>query len=279
MRLERLGRLEQLCLERHLRAKRTSHITGAVEHADSAPTVVLSPHLDDAVLSTWSVVGGAGGVDIVNVFAGVPDDGPPPRWDRLAGATSRRAHMEARLDEDRAALALAGRSAVYLPFLDRHYRTAAPEPDQVADAIGAAVGAASLVYAPAGIGGHEDHVLVRDVALEIGRRAGLPVRLYAELPYAIRFGWPSWVTGDAHEADRAADVDWEMHLSSMPVPRAALSERVFTLDHAQMEAKLAAMKRYRTQFRLLNQRPFGVLEHPLVLPWEVAWTVPRGRPG
>ena len=244
-----------------------------MEHADSAPTVVLSPHLDDAVLSAWSVVGDAGAAEVVNVFAGVPEAGPPPRWDRLAGAESRRAHMEARLEEDRAALARAGRSAVYLPFLDRHYRSAAPDADQLAEAIDAAVAAASLVYAPAGIGGHEDHVVVRDIALALGRRGGMPVRLYAELPYAIRFGWPAWVTGEAGDADEAADLDWDAYLSSIPLPPSALTARVRRFDDAQMEAKLTAMKRYRTQFRLLNQSPFGVLEHPLVLPWEVAWSV------
>jgi len=244
-----------------------------VEHADSAPTVVLSPHLDDAVLSAWSVVGDAGAAEVVNVFAGVPEDGPPPRWDRLAGAESSRAHMEARLEEDRAALALAGRSAVYLPFLDRHYRSAAPDADQLAEAIDAAVAAASLVYAPAGIGGHEDHVVVRDIALDLGRRSGMPVRLYAELPYAIRFGWPAWVTGAAGDAGGAADLDWDAYLGSVPLPRSALTARVRRFDDAQTDAKLTAMKRYRTQFRLLNQSPFGVLEHPLVLPWEVAWSV------
>ena len=245
-----------------------------MEHADSAPTVVLSPHVDDAVLSVWSVVGDAGDAEVVNVFAGVPEDGPPPRWDRLAGATSRKAHMEARLDEDRAALALAGRTAAYLPFLDRHYRSDGPPgQDEVERAVDAAVPAASLLYAPAGIGAHEDHVLVRDAALDLGRRLGIPLRLYAELPYAVRYGWPAWVTGDQAGTRDAAGLDWDMYLSAAPIPRASLTPRVRRFDDAQMEAKLAAMKRYRTQFELLNQRPFGVLEHPLVLPWEVAWSV------
>ena len=181
--------------------------------------------------------------------------------------------MEARLDEDRAALALARRSAVYLPFLDRHYRSSAPGAEEVAGAIDAAVPAASLLYAPVGIGGHEDHVLVRDSALDLGRRSGIPVLLYAELPYAIRFGWPAWVTGAAGNANDAADLDWDAYLSSLPVRRSALTARVHRLDDAEMDAKLTAMRRYRTQFPLLNQSPFGVLEHLLVLPWEVAWSV------
>ena len=133
--------------------------------------------------------------------------------------------------------------------------------------------AASLLYAPAGIGGHEDHVLVREIALDLGRRRGIGVRLYAELPYAIRFGWPAWVTGAAAGASDPAELDWDFYLGSLPLSRSALSAQVRRLDGGQMEAKLNAMRRYRTQFRLLNQSPFGVLEHPQVLPWEVAWSV------
>ena len=182
--------------------------------------------------------------------------------------------MEARLEEDRAALALAGRSAVYLPFLDRHYRSDNPPgQDEVERAIDAAVRATSVLYAPAGIGAHDDHVLVRDAALDLSRRLGIPLRLYAELPYAVRYGWPAWVTGDPTGTDDAAGLDWDMYLSAAPIPRGCLTPRVRRFDDAQMEAKLTAMKRYRTQFRLLNQSPFGVLEHPLVLPWEVAWSV------
>lgn len=244
-----------------------------MEHADSAPILLLSPHLDDAVLSTWLVLNDVREVAVVNVFAGVPDDGPPPRWDLLAGAASRRTHMQARLDEDRAALALARRSAVYLTFLDRHYRSDPPDPEEVAGAIGAATPAGSLLYAPAGIGGHEDHVLVRDVAVGLSRGSGIPLRLYADLPYAVRFGWPAWVSSADAPRDQAADLDWEHFLSSVPVARSALSPHVRRLDGAQMRAKLAAMRRYHTQFTLLNQGPIGVLEHPLVLPWEVAWSV------
>ena len=37
--------------------------------------VVLSPHLDDAVLSCWHVLGREGDVRVVNVFTGSPEDG------------------------------------------------------------------------------------------------------------------------------------------------------------------------------------------------------------
>jgi LmbE family N-acetylglucosaminyl deacetylase len=249
-----------------------------VEHATSGPVVVLSPHLDDAVLSAWSVITGVRDVVVVNVFAGVPDPEPVPRWDRLAGASDSRAHMRARLDEDRVALELAGRSATYLPFLDRQYRTGDPESGELARVIGDTTPAASMLYAPAGVGGHADHVLVRDAAVDLSRRMRLPLRLYAELPYAARFGWPSWVSGAPADPCAVVDVDWDLALNSASVPRSALCPHVHQLDDTQMSAKLAAMKRYRTQFSLLNQGPIGLLEHPLVLSREVAWWVEEDRP-
>ena len=76
---------------------------------------MLSPHLDDAVLSAWSVLTEARDVVVVNVFAGVPEARPVPRWDRLAGADDCRSHMKARLAEDRAALALVEAAAPHTP--------------------------------------------------------------------------------------------------------------------------------------------------------------------
>ena len=84
--------------------------------------VILSPHFDDAVLSCWHVLASAGEVLVVNVFAGEPPAGTLGWWDELAGATDSAAAVRARIDEDRRALALAGRTAVNLPFLDSQYR-------------------------------------------------------------------------------------------------------------------------------------------------------------
>lgn len=250
-----------------------------MERADSAPILVLSPHLDDAVLSAWRVIAGGGDALVVNVFAGVPSPGPPPRWDRLAGAVDRRSHMEARLEEDRAALALADCPAVYLPFLDRHYRDGGPSPQEIAAAVARAVPAASALYAPAGIGGHADHLLVREAAVDLAGRAGVPLRLYAELPYAVRFGWPSWVTASPRGPGEPAAFDWHEWLGKVPLLSAAAEPHAHRLDDGQMSAKLAAMKRYRTQFELLNQGAIGLLEHPGVLPWEVVWSVDLSADG
>ena len=91
------------------------------------PIAILSPHLDDAVLSCWHLLAGPGEVAVINVFAGIPPTGAPAGWwDRMTGHADAQAVVRARRDEDRAALALAQREAVNLDFLDRQYR---PGPD------------------------------------------------------------------------------------------------------------------------------------------------------
>lgn len=70
--------------------------------------MILSPHLDDAVLSCWRVLEAHRSVRVVNVFTGSPPEGSPaPWWDRLTGATDPVRRMAERRAEDRRALALA----------------------------------------------------------------------------------------------------------------------------------------------------------------------------
>ena len=88
----------------------------------AGPAVILSPHLDDAVLSCWHVLCGPGEVTVINVFAGSPPPGSGASWwDRLTGATDSVARMAERRAEDRAAFAIAGRTATSLDFLDEQY--------------------------------------------------------------------------------------------------------------------------------------------------------------
>jgi len=247
-----------------------------MQHAPDAPIVVLSPHLDDAVLSAWSVLTHPGDVVVVNVFAGVPESCTPPRWDRVARATDSRELVRARIAEDEQALAIAGRKPVNLELLDRHYRDG--DPTDMRATLAAAIPAAARLHAPVGIGGHRDHQLVRNAALELGERAGIPVVLYAELPYAAYFGWPAWVTGDEPDPHLDPEVDWEIALAATPVDRDRLVPDVVRLSDPAVADKRRAIRTYRTQFAALNRGPIGVLDHPSVLGFEVSWAVgPSGN--
>jgi len=86
--------------------------------------VVLSPHLDDAVLSCWRALDRPELATVVNVFSGAPPSGAPVGWwDRITGASDSAARMRERGAEDAEALTLAGARARDLRLLDHQYRS------------------------------------------------------------------------------------------------------------------------------------------------------------
>jgi LmbE family N-acetylglucosaminyl deacetylase len=245
--------------------------------ADPAgPVVVLSPHFDDAVLSCWSVVTGSGPVQPVNVFAKAPPAGRVTPYDRVCGALDSAAHVRERIAEDKAALAAAGRTPVNLPFLDRQYRPPwnTPSLKAVDSALAQAVPRVARLYAPAGLGfaPHPDHGVARALALAAAR-SGLPVSLYADLPYAAAFGWPHWVTETAPEPPLDVNAYWQRFERDVPAIGSLRSARVVRLAQDEAERKLAAMRMYRTQFGALDGGPIGVLRNPLIHSFEVFWEV------
>jgi hypothetical protein len=244
----------------------------------NAPVLLLSPHMDDAVLDCWSVLTAPGSLCVLNVFAGVPSRGTLAYFDRLAGARDSAAHVRRRIAEDRDALALAGRSPLNLGFLALSYRRGRPEPSfaELDARLAARVGAVSWAYAPAALGSpHPDHEFVRAYAFALARR-GVPVRLYADLPYCAAYGWPSWVSGQ----DRNVGPDVEAYWHGAADGASALFTReraeVVRLDSGQAAAKLAAMRTYRAEFSVLDRGPVGQLSNPAIHGYEVFWRVDDG---
>src|SRR5690348_7447133 len=107
-----------------------------------APTVVLSPHLDDAVWACFSLLGE--GVTVATVFAGIPESGPG-WWDAQCGITDSAAHVGDRRSEDARVLESLGATAVHLPLLDGQYRDGRVYPEAVIDALSEEVPAARRV--------------------------------------------------------------------------------------------------------------------------------------
>jgi hypothetical protein len=237
--------------------------------------VILSPHFDDAVLSCWHVLAGAGEVLVVNVFAGEPPAGTPGWWDRLAGATDSTASVRMRIEEDRNALALAGRAAVNLPFLDSQYSEAGQTPGEIVEALRGVVVAGARIYAPASLGDHHrDHTAVRDAALAL-RADGAEVELYADLPHATVDGWPRWVLdGGSASGTDPVNERWarQLEATNVPVKRmVANTHRLSVEDHA---GKLKAVLTYSSQVAPL-EHVFGCsLQDPQLLAFEVEWRLP-----
>ena len=239
-----------------------------------AGTLLLSPHLDDAVLDCWRELASQEPVRVVNLFAGVPPAGTPvPLWDRITGASDSSARMRERLAEDARAIALAGREPLNLPFLDAQYpRTARPAPADLDRELAARLAGERFarVLAPAAIGGHPDHLLARRYARVLAR-AGFAVALYAELPYCVAHGWPGWVDGRSEDRCRDVDPFWSSFLAGVPELGRLRAARVVRLDDAAAAAKLEAMRCYRTQLPALSAGARGLLEDPEIHRWEVSW--------
>lgn len=230
--------------------------------------VILSPHLDDAVLSCWHVLTATGEVEVVTVFAGVPTELPAPAWwDQYTGAADSAERVRERIEENRRALAVAGRAAVNLGFLDEQYRDDEQPLAPLTEPIEALVPPGARIYAPAAFANHTDHALVRAAALRL-RDAGFAVSLYADLPHATLHGWPAWVKGKRRAGPRdLATASWEQVLAGT----GALAPAVYALDVEAHERKLAAVRMYRSQLQGLEELAGRSLTDRETLGYEVDW--------
>jgi LmbE family N-acetylglucosaminyl deacetylase len=230
--------------------------------------VILSPHLDDAVLSCWQVLAEPGEVVVINVFAGVPTQlDAPGWWDDYTGAADSGQRVRERIEEDRRALDLAGRTAVNLSFLDEQYRDRGLPVALITKEVEPLLAPRARISAPAALANHTDHALVRGVALQL-RDAGFAVSLYADLPHAAQHGWPSWVTGKRRAVPRdLAAASWDHILAGT----GARAPTVHALSAEACARKLAAVRMYRTQLQALEELAGRPLTDRETLGYEVAW--------
>lgn len=258
--------------QRRRQARERARFKPRLQLDPDAPALLLSPHWDDAVLDCWGLLAGPSALTVVNLFAGVPTSGRVPLWDAITGAEDSSARARERRAEDTLALEHAGRTAVNLPLLEAQYRSPPPalKLDDLDLALKAHVACASHVYAPAGIGSHPDHLLARSYARAL-MSSGMPVTLYAELPYCVLHGWPHWVDGRAAEPNRDVDALWRSFLEDVPELPELRAAEVRRLNDASAAAKLAALRRYRTQLPALSYGARGLLEDPETHRFEVSW--------
>jgi hypothetical protein len=236
---------------------------------------ILSPHLDDAVLSCWHLLEQPGEMIVINAFTGVPASfGAPAWWDQLTGATDSGQRVRARVEEDRKALALAGRTPVNLDFLDEQYREADQPLAPLTAQIEGLLVPGAHVYAPAAFGDHADHALVRAAALEL-RKVGFAVSLYADLPHATLHGWPAWVTrAGTPAANDLATALWDRSLAETGVAPESMAPVVHELDAVAHGRKLAAVHAYDTQLQGLAELAGRPLTDRETLGYEVVWKLP-----
>ncbi len=147
--------------------------------------LVISPHLDDAVLSCGALIAARPGAVVVTVFAGRPDPGTSlTSWDADCGFHAGDDVVGRRREEDAEALGVLGASVVWLDFLDSQYGSS-PPPDAVVSGIDAVVRAhdPGEVVLPHGLF-HSDHHLASDASLLVAARwASRSWIAYEDAPY------------------------------------------------------------------------------------------------
>jgi LmbE family N-acetylglucosaminyl deacetylase len=164
---------------------------------DRQAFVVLSPHLDDAVLSVGAWLSRHAGTTVATACSGLPGAGVPAHgWDAGSGFSTGDEATLARQSEDANALGALGAKQRLLGFLDGPYRTPrkyhetkSPHPmmfDALVDEIAGLIGELQpdRFLFPLGWG-HDDHQITSDAALAAIRRTPTQAIVYAELPYAI----------------------------------------------------------------------------------------------
>lgn len=155
----------------------------------SQPVVVLSTHLDDAVLSCGHFLLANPSTTVVTVLAGAPRVNHEGYNSRTTGRAFAPDAVGVRRDEDRLALTYLGATPVWLDLLDADYASYRPpsdygevireEIDRVLDELHP-----KSVLAPIGLM-HADHLAVADACLELCVNTPFTWYLYMDLPYGV----------------------------------------------------------------------------------------------
>jgi LmbE family N-acetylglucosaminyl deacetylase len=143
---------------------------GLVSDAERARVVIVSPHLDDAVLGCGLFMLANPGTTVVTVFAGNPPAYPTTMryWDVQSGFGPDDDVMAVRRAEDRAALDIVGATAHHLDFVEHTYNEGdrPVAPDTITGPLAAALRALdpTAVLAPFGLA-NPDHDVTHDAAM------------------------------------------------------------------------------------------------------------------
>ncbi|MBM3675869.1 MAG: PIG-L family deacetylase [Actinobacteria bacterium] len=171
---------------------------GLTTPGERARIVVISPHLDDAVLGCGRLLAAHPGATVITVYAGRPSvyPDPPTHWDALAGFAAGDDVLAARREEDRRALDELGAEPVWLDFVEHQYlpRSAWVGATDTADALEAAVRAArpTAVFAPFGLA-NPDHDAAHEAAMSVRTRVGEPSWFcYEDMGYKHIPGLLAW---------------------------------------------------------------------------------------
>ncbi len=212
------------------------------------PACFISPHLDDAVWSCGHLIASLSDVVVLTVFTGAPDRVAETGWnEHTTGKHTPRQALEARRQEDRAALESIGVRWKHLPLIESQYAEEAHDAHTVGEAVGVALEELqpSSVFFPVGFV-HPDHFQVRDACMRLlgDDASGRDWYVYADLPYALT---------------RENELAGRLSMYGQP-------ERIMPVE-VDASAKTLLARRYTTQWKWhCDNVPEALLEESMLIP-------------
>jgi LmbE family N-acetylglucosaminyl deacetylase len=209
--------------------------------------VVVSPHLDDAVLSLGATLAHAvesgAKVEVLTVFGYEPGSAAPTDdWDRKSGfATEGQASQQRRI-EDRSACAILGVAPRWFDFSAHPYERRASM-QEVVSAVVAATAGADTVLIPGFPLEHADHAALTHALLSHGLSCR-SLGLYAEQPYSFDL--------------RATPNGPVPAMPAAGVKSGALTWHRAGAQRRHRQLKLRAVKEYKSQLPQLGLRQTGL---------------------
>jgi LmbE family N-acetylglucosaminyl deacetylase len=212
---------------------------GLVAPEELERIVVISPHLDDAVLGVGRLLAVHPNATVITVYAGRPAAYPDPmtHWDTLSGFVTGDDVLARRRKEDEGALAELQATPVWLDFVEHQYleRPDWVGADQTVEQLEAAVraGDPTAVLMPFGLA-NPDHTATHEAARIVRDRFPDPAWFaYEDQGYKHIPGMLAWRVSQLFRA------------GIWPTPAAP------TIDHGEA-AKRRALSHYESQFRALE---------------------------
>ena len=147
--------------------------------------VVISPHLDDAIMSVGGTIATAvragAAVEVLTVFGYGPlSNTPAGPWDSKSGFGTEAEACRVRREEDRKACRIVGATPHWLDFGAEPYERRG-SPQEILSAVAAAIAGADCVLIPGFPLVHPDHAEL--ARLLLAGRLNSRIGLYAEQPY------------------------------------------------------------------------------------------------
>lgn len=157
------------------------------------PALLISPHLDDCLLSCGQLIAGRPDCVVATVFAGTPARGRMlTSYDKDCGFRSASHAMTVRRFEDAKAVALLDGTTVHLDFTDGQYGQDVA-PSAIVEALLAETNRENLsvIVGPLGLAHPDHHTVRRAFHAVLAERPDLQGWLYEDMPG--RVWWPEQV--------------------------------------------------------------------------------------